>query len=81
MSPFRPPTTSSTPSTSEGADMTTYSDLLNKAIATLVDVTEQRDIDSLFSGAKTTALQQSFRGLEDFELIAFLAIVEPESEA
>ena len=40
---------------------------------------EQRDIDSLFSGAKTTALQQSFEGLDDFELIAFLAIVEPEA--
>lgn len=59
--------------------MGVYSDLLNEAINSLIDVTEQRDIDSLFFGAKTTALQQSFKGLDDFELIAFLAIVEPEA--
>ena len=64
--------------TSEGVEMGIYSNLLNEAIKSLIDVTEQRDIDSLFSGAKTTALLQSFRGLEDFELIAFLAIVEPD---
>ncbi|WP_298992775.1 helicase-related protein [uncultured Pseudokineococcus sp.] len=65
--------------TSEGAEMGDYSRLLNGAISSLIDVTEQRDIDSLFSGTKTTALQQSFQGLDDFELIAFLAIVEPET--
>jgi len=65
--------------TSEGAEMGIYSYLLNQAISSVIDVTEQRDIDSLFSGAKTTVLQQSFRGLNDFELIAFLAIVEPEA--
>ena len=48
--------------TSEGADMGAYSDLLNEAISSLIDVTEERDIDSLFSGTKTTALQQTLRG-------------------
>jgi hypothetical protein len=65
--------------TSEGAEMGMYSRLLNVAIGSVIDVTEQRDVDSLFSDTKTTALQQSFRGLDDFELIAFLAIVEPEA--
>lgn len=65
--------------TSEGAEMGRYSSLLNKAITSLIEVTNQRDIDSLFSGTKTTALQQSFEGLDDFELIAFLAVVEPEA--
>jgi hypothetical protein len=65
--------------TSQGAEMGLYSRLLNEAIGSVIDVTEERDIDSLFSGTKTTALQQSFRGLDDFELIAFLAIVEPEA--
>ena len=55
-----------------------YSELLTSAIGSLISVTEERDIDSLFAGAKTTALAQSFTGLDDFELIAFLAIVEPE---
>jgi len=66
--------------TSEGVDMTAYSELLSQAIRSLVDVTEQRDIDSLFSSARTTALQQSFEGLDDFELVAFLAVVEPEGD-
>lgn len=63
--------------TNEGAEMGVYSNLLTEAINSLIDVTEQRDIDSLFSGTKTTALQQTFEGLDDFELIAFLAIVDP----
>jgi hypothetical protein len=65
--------------TSEGAEMGMYSDLLNEAISSVIDVTEQRDVDSLFSNAKTTALHQSFQGLDDFELVAFLAILEPEA--
>lgn len=65
--------------TAEGADMAQYSDLLTAAIRSLIHVTEERDIDSLFSGSRTTALAQSFAGLDDFELVAFLAVVEPEA--
>ncbi|WP_228942862.1 helicase-related protein [Nocardioides sp. Leaf374] len=61
--------------THEGTDMSAYSDLLTQAIRSLIDVTEERDIDSLFSGGKTTALTQTFTGLDDFELVAFIAIV------
>ena len=43
----------------------------------MIDVTEERDIDSLFTPGHTTALAQTISGLDDFELIAFLAIVEP----
>jgi hypothetical protein len=63
--------------TREGTDMSAYSDLLTQAIRSLIDVTEERDIDSLFSGGKTTALKQTFTGLDDFELVAFIAIVPP----
>jgi len=66
--------------TAEGADMARYSELLTTAIRSLVNVTEERDIDSLFTGVRTTALTQSFAGLDDFELVAFLAIVEPERD-
>ena len=55
--------------------MSAYSDLLTQAIRSLINVTEERDIDSLFSGGKTTALTQTFAGLDDFELVAFIAIV------
>ena len=42
----------------------------------MVELKEERDIDSLFSGGKTTALLNTISGLEDFELIAFLVIQE-----
>ena len=61
--------------THEGSQMSHYSDLLTAAIRSMIDVTEERDIDSLFTGGHTTALIQTIAGLDDFELIAFLAIV------
>ena len=42
----------------------------------MIDVTEERDIDSLFTGGHTTALIQTIAGLDDFELIAFIAVVD-----
>ena len=62
--------------TRDGADMGQYSHLLTEAIRSMIDVTEERDVDSLFSPGHTTALVQIIAGLDDFELIAFLAIVE-----
>lgn len=67
--------------TSDGADMTKYSGLLTEAIRSMIDVTEERDVDSLFSPGHTTALVQSIAGLDDFELIAFLAIVDEPADA
>jgi helicase-like protein/SNF2 domain-containing protein len=66
--------------TRDGADMTKYSFLLTEAIRSMIDVTEERDVDSLFSPGHTTALVQTIAGLDDFELIAFLAIVEQPSD-
>lgn len=65
--------------TGEGADMGRYSQLLTDAIHSMIDVTEERDIDSLFTGGHTTALTQTIAGLDDFELIAFIAVVDVES--
>jgi hypothetical protein len=63
--------------TREGADMRHYSVLLTAAIRSMIDVTEERDVDSLFIGGRTSALTQTINGLDDFELVAFLAVVEP----
>ena len=65
--------------TGEGADMGRYSQLLTDAIHSMIDITEERDIDSLFTSGQTTALTQTIAGLDDFELIAFIAVVETES--
>ncbi|NIJ05506.1 helicase-related protein [Frigoribacterium faeni] len=67
--------------TNNGADMSKYSDLLTDAIHSMIDVTEERDIDSLFTPGRTTALAQAIAGLDDFELIAFIAVVAPASAA
>jgi hypothetical protein len=56
--------------------MGAYSDLLTAAIRSIVQVKEEQELDSLFSGQKTTALTGPAPGLDDFELIAFL-VVEP----
>lgn len=63
--------------TGDGAQMGKYSALLTDAIHSMIDVTEQRDIDSLFTGGSTTALTQTIVGLDDFELTAFIAVVDP----
>ena len=51
-----------------------YSTLLNEAIRSIIDVKEDSDINSLFTGDKTTALIDTISGLDDFELITFLVI-------
>lgn len=60
--------------TNDGREMAAYSDLLDQAIRSMVDLKEERDIDSLFTGGKTTALVNTIQGLSDFELISFLVI-------
>ena len=62
--------------TGDGRDMQFYSDLLDQAIHSMVAIKEERDLDSLFRGGKTTALIGTIAGLEDFELISFLVIQE-----
>jgi len=60
--------------TEDGRKMDRYSELLTNAIQSIAEIKEQRDIDSLFTSVKTTALVDVINGLEDFELIAFLVI-------
>lgn len=67
-------------STNDGLDMSRYSDLLTGAIRSMIDITDEQDLDSLFTMGSTTALTQTIAGLDDFELIAFLAVVEPSEE-
>ena len=62
--------------TAEGRKMQVYSDLLGKAIRSMVEVKEEKDLDSLFIGGKTTALTNTISGLDDFELITFVVIQE-----
>lgn len=60
--------------TEDGRAMEAQSELLNEAIRSMIEVKEEKDIDSLFSGGRTSALVNTIAGLEDFELIAFLVV-------
>ena len=60
--------------TNDGRRMQHYSELLGKAVASIVEQKEQSDIDSLFSFGATSALVGDVKGLDDFELICFLVI-------
>ena len=66
--------------TDEGRDMKACSDLLSTAIRSMIEVKEEKDLDSLFSGGKTTALVNTIAGLDDFELVAFLVVQESSQE-
>jgi hypothetical protein len=77
VTPFRDLCAAFNAQTRDGRDMSTYSGLLNDAIRSMIEVKEERDIDSLFSGGHTTALTQTIAGLDDFELIAFIVIRAP----
>jgi hypothetical protein len=54
--------------------MQQYSSLLNKAIESILNVKDESEVDSLFTAGGTTALVNSIKGLEDFELLAFVVV-------
>ena len=60
--------------THDGKDMSKFSKLLNDAIASIIEVKEERDIDSFLSGGQVSFLSNEIKGLDDFELICFLVV-------
>lgn len=60
--------------TNDGRNMETYSELLNHAIESILNVKDEKDVDSLFSTGGTTALLNNIKGLDDFELITFIVV-------
>jgi len=64
--------------TDDGRDMRFYSNLLDQSIKSIVQVQEEKEIDSLFTGTRTSALNNPISGLDDFELMSFLVVQETE---
>lgn len=60
--------------TKDGKDMKDLSLLLDDAINSIIDTKEESDIDSLFKPGGTSLLNDTFKGLNDFELITFLVV-------
>ncbi len=64
--------------TDDGRNMAELSALLSTAIDSIIHTKEDSDIDSLFKPGGTSALLSAVSGLEDFELVCFLAVRNKE---
>ena len=60
--------------TRDGKDMRKYSELLGQAIASIIEVKEESDIDAFLGGGRISFTSEMMKGLDDFELICFLVI-------
>ncbi len=60
--------------TRDGLRMGKYSELLGKAIESIVTKKEESDIDSFLDGFAGELFEEEVSGLDDFELICFLVI-------
>lgn len=60
--------------TRDGRKMDKYSELLGKAIGSIIDVKEESDIYAFLSGGDFSFFDTKITGLDDFELITFLVV-------
>ena len=60
--------------TKDGAKMDKYNALLDDAVASILQVKEENDLQSLFKSGSKVLFQQRIDGLDDFELISFVVI-------
>ena len=60
--------------TKDGRNMSEYSYLLGEAIASVIEVKEESDIDSFLDGGQISFIEDGIKGIDDFELICFLVI-------
>lgn len=60
--------------TRDGRNMNQYSKLLGEAIASIIEVKDESDIDGFLGGGQVSFLNNEIRGLDVFELICFLVI-------
>lgn len=60
--------------TRDGRNMSEFSKLPGDAIASIIEVKEESDIDSFLGGGQMSFLTNEIKGLDDFELICFLVV-------
>jgi hypothetical protein len=60
--------------TKDGKNMKKYSELLGKAITSIIDVKIKSELDSFLSGEQVSFMTNKISGLDDFELICFLVV-------
>lgn len=62
--------------TNDGRKMDRISSLLHSAISSIITVKEESDLESFFSDGQTTFLTGNIKGLDDFELICFMVVIQ-----
>ena len=60
--------------TKNGRDMRRQAKLLKDAVGSIIEAKAESDIDSFFGGGTTSFLENDVEGLDDFELVCFLAV-------
>lgn len=60
--------------TRNGTQMKKYTELLGKTVYDIKGIVEQKGIQSLFTLGKSTFLEDTVSGLNDFELVSFLVV-------
>ena len=64
--------------TRNGSDMSHYRSLLSKAVQALTGAAEERGVESLFSPGGTVINKNSFKGMDDFEVVSYLILLDHE---
>ncbi len=67
--------------TKDGADMSKYQALLAGAVVAVTGKAEEKGVESLFRRGGTVLTKDSFKGIDDFEVIAYLVILGDVSES
>jgi len=62
--------------TKDGSDMSHYQSLLGKAVAAITGKAEEKGVESLFQRGGTVLSKDTFKGIDDFEVVAYLVIVD-----
>ncbi|MCI2082207.1 MAG: DEAD/DEAH box helicase family protein [Bacteroidales bacterium] len=60
--------------TRDGKQMSHYSDLLRRAIESIIEVKDESDINAFLGGEQLSFVNDNVTGLDNFELICFLVI-------
>lgn len=66
--------------THDATDMSKYQSLLAKAVAAITGKAEEKGVESLFQRGGTVLSKDSFKGIDDFEVVTYLVILGIDGE-
>ena len=66
--------------TNNATDMSKYQTLLAKAVAAITGKAEEKGVESLFQRGGTVLSKDSFKGIDDFEVVSYLVVFGNDGE-